>query len=286
MKAIYIRHNCSSTNTILQELWDRRLVALHYHDDFSTNPDDYSQQGQKALSKMWSYCESGAIVGADFRKLTTSKMLVGEIAPGSEIKGEQFVDPVTQESFIYKVVQLTNSKEIDYVDFPLLIGVQPRLQALTPWPSGQQVLESAMYGIPIPLDPANLHPSLLEVLCYEWMKTKGLIDRLVLPIGRGMIDVDVVGLDRDGNRVIAQVTHATNRKTLEDKQQRLLDHVTGSTKSYFFLPYGAKLASSQGVRQVGFTQVFDELMALGDPATDSMIRCMLNGFGESNTPHQ
>jgi len=56
MQTIFVRHNLSHTPKMLQTLWDRRLIALHYDDITSTDPKDYSSSGQKALTTLWRLC--------------------------------------------------------------------------------------------------------------------------------------------------------------------------------------------------------------------------------------
>lgn len=276
MQTVFVRHNCASTPGILKALWERRLIALHYHDDFSTKPSDYNDAGRKALTRLWHYCQSGAIVGADFRKLTVAKMLVGELRANSKVRAEEFKDAKTGESYIYKVVELINAKEIAYADFPLLLGVQPRQATITGWPSGRNVLESAFYGKAIEYSVSNLHPSQLEVLCFEWMRTQNLIDKLLLPIGRGLLDIDVLGINSKGHRVLGQITHSTSKTDLEDKQARLLQHARRDDHCYFFMPDGTQLQVLDRVKCVSINQVFDDLKNMTDVPTINMLQEMFH----------
>lgn len=274
MQSVFIRHNCSSTERVLKQLWDQRLVALHYNDDSSVEPADYYPAGRTALKRMWSYCEEGALVGADFRKLNRAKMLVGKIEPGSRIVAKTFTDEVTGESFTYKVVQLTNAVTVDYTDYPLLVGIQPRQATLTGWPSARLVLEAALTQSALPRNASTLHPSQLEVLCYEWLRSTDALERLVLPIGRGLIDIDILGTNSKGGQVIAQVTHSNNPHELLDKENRLLEHARVEDDIYFFLPEKAPLAQRDEIKQITFKQVLTDLEMHTDSATHAMLRRM------------
>lgn len=272
MQAVFIRHNCSSTTTVLNQLWDERLIALHYDDSYSVNPEEYYPAGRKALERLWRYCNTGAIVGADYRRLNGAAMLVGRIAPGSNVIARAFHDPISAQSFIYKVVALQDAVEVPYIDYPLLVGIQPRQATITGWPAAARVLESAINGAPLSREPSNLHPSQLEVLCYEWLCSAHLLEALLMPIGRGLMDIDILGINKNGGRVLAQVTYSTNNAELEDKERRLLQHAREMDEIYFFLPRKASLSPNPRVKQVTFKRVLDELESSADKSTQMMLR--------------
>lgn len=278
MQPVFVRHNCSSTIAGLQELWKDRKIALHYEDNSSTNPEDYPPAGRKALERLWRYCNSGAIVGADYRQLNGEKMLIGILKKGTEVKAEEFAGSEPGKPFIYKVVELSEAVEVPYADYPLLAGIQPRQATITGWPSADKILWAALKGKSLPREASSLHPSQLEVLCYEWLRGCGKLERLVLPIGRGLIDIDILGIDRDGKRVIAQVTHSVNAKDLADKKSRLLRHARSDLDAmYFFLPDNAPLDACEGVKQVTLGRVLEELELNSDASTRAMLQEMFAG---------
>lgn len=274
MRSVFVRHNCDSTPDVLNQLWDERLIALHYNNSHSVKPADYYPAGRKALDRLWQYCESGAIVGADFRRFNGAQMLVGIIPPGSKVFAKTFVDSQSGESFTYKVVKLEDTVEVPYADYPLLVGVQPRQATITGWPAAQAVLKSALNGLPLPYEASTLHPSQLEVLCYEWLRSSGKLERLLLPIGRGLIDIDILGINSSGGRVLAQVTFSRTGSDLADKEQRLLRHARPNDDIYFFLPHEAPLEHNPRVNSLTFTEVLKDLKSLNDPATKAMINEM------------
>jgi hypothetical protein len=271
MQSVFIRHNCSSTRLVLQQLWDRRLIALHYNDSFSTNPSDYDSAGRKALDRLWRYCSEGAIVGADYHRFNGTAMLVGQITKGASVKAAEFHDPSTGATFVYKTVALHGAVEVSYADFPLLVGVQPRQATITGWPAAEKVLTSALNHQPLPHEPSCLHPSQLEVLCYEWLRESRSLDRLLMPIGRGLVDIDILGINQNGNRVIAQVTHSMSASDLIDKQKRLLRHARPEDKIYIFLPEYAPLKPDSRVQTIDFNQVLNKLEASRSVSTKRML---------------
>lgn len=280
-KAVFIRHKCDSTVKVLRTMWDRGLIALHYEDSESTNPEDYgTPAARKALKRLSGYCKDGAIVGACFREIESSRILVGRIRPGSVIRAEEFTDSEAKRRFVYKVVELEDAKKVSYADFPLLKGIQPRQATITGWQSAANVLKAALDGKPIPRKPSNLHPSQLEVLCYEWLRDRNYLEHLVLPIGRSLIDIDILGVNKDGQRVLAQVTHAKDKEKLEDKRKRLAEHIKENDHAYFFLPEKAGLSAVANIKQVTLERVFEEIQS-DDPAVRAMLDFMFGGEDRS-----
>ena len=66
--AIFIRHNMTSTPKIVEQLWEERLIALHFGDNTSITPADYEKRGKKPLQMLLDYCASGVLMGAVIEK--------------------------------------------------------------------------------------------------------------------------------------------------------------------------------------------------------------------------
>ena len=256
---IFIRHNMSSTDSILEELWANRLIAVHYHDAWSTKLDAYSQSGKTASSRLIKYCQSGVIVGADYLRIRPSSMLIGEIPAGSKIEDRLFKDISSGKEFIYKTVELKNSKEISFIDHPLLASIQPRQASLTGWPSATKYLISIFNNWPLPLSVTSLHPSQLGILCYEFMKDRNLLHKLLMPIGRGTLDVDICGIDKNGHKVFAQVTRSIASKTIEEKAERLSKYLSERTSLYLFAPEKVNYISAS-VKYIPIEYIFSEML--------------------------
>jgi hypothetical protein len=274
VQALFIRHSFSGTPRILADLWNDRRIAVHYDENWSTDPEDYAPAGKKALKKLWNCCESGAVVGAAFRSIRPSSMLVGEVEAGSPVEALRYSDPGAGQSFIYKTVQLRKAQEVLFRDYPLLAGIQPRLTTITGWPSARAYLMAILGRTELPQDVSSLHPSQLEVLCYEYMRWRGDIGALLLPIGRNMLDVDIVGVGTNGATTLAQVTHSTEPKAVSDKLQRLESYGDPAGRLLFFGPASAE-AGSSSVEFVGIEQAFQSLREHGSAAQQKMLRRML-----------
>lgn len=272
MQPVFARLNCSSTTEILNELWERRLIVLHYEDSFSLNPDDYPKAAKHALARLQRYALEGAIVAADFRRIYRDRLLLGLIKPGSKVWAEKFGG-----RYVYKVAQLTNCREVRYVDFPLLLAIQPRQGTLVGWPSAGAVLRCALYGESLPIEVSSLSPDQLEVVCYEYLRTSKKISRLLMPIGRGLVDIDIFGIDSLGRRVLAQVTQAYSDRKNAEKMGNLFAHKDSDSQLYFF-GISQSVQKNPGVEVVDIRDVFTA--SLENAESRAMVLSMLGSPAE------
>ena len=119
MRAVFIRHNLDATPETLEDLWSRRLIAVHYESIASTDPEDYGLAGKAALKRLIRYCSSGAIVGATYRSIHPDTILVGEIEKGSQVEVRPYSKDPDYNDYLFKVVQLQSVREVPYLDYPL-----------------------------------------------------------------------------------------------------------------------------------------------------------------------
>lgn len=252
MKAIFVRHNLDSNKEILNDLWKNRLIAIHYENIASTNPDDFKGQGKKTLKRLWNYCDNGVIVAATYRDIHKSEMLVGEISKGSKIKIIKYGE------LIYKSVQLINVEVISYHEYPLLSAIQPRGGTITGWPSAQDYLEAIMGKKQIPWNVWSLHPSQLEVICSEYLRMDGILMALDMPIGKTLRDVDIFGIGEGGKTIIAQVTNSINQKEIGKKMNFLRMYHQNDAVLIFFGPEVCKV-DNPDIRYITNEDVFAAL---------------------------
>jgi hypothetical protein len=271
-KAVFIRHKISTTPEILEDLWQRREIAIHFENIRSTNPDDYKDNAAKnALKRLHTYCNQGAVVGAVYRQIRPTQIMVGIIPKGSSVT---FTDRYG-DNYIYKTVQLQKAKEISLLDYPLLDAIQPRLASITGWTSAFDLLYRIVFDQPVPIDVNYLSPGQLEVLCSEYLRMKGLLKFLLLPIGRNLQDIDILGLGGDDNKIIAQVTHSRQLSKVDKKLHMLKQYNGQEAILIFFGPKSCKLSDSE-VDYIDIESVFDELQSCKDGVYHHAIEMMLN----------
>ncbi len=220
------------------------------------------------MRRLWDYCTSGALVGAVYpRRGKEKKMLVGELEAGTQVTACKFSDG--DQSFIYKTAQLKKAKEIAYTDYPLLAAVQPPNVAISNWNSVSEYLGAIVRDEDLPWCVNSLAPGQLEVLCYEFLCASNRIASLLLPIGRNLIDIDIIGIDSSGQQIYAQVTASKKPGVIQRKATQL----EGYPNAILFAPEEA----GKAVKSVEFISIQDVFVQMSsDPMYELVLRKMLN----------
>jgi len=272
---IFIRHKLSTTPEILATLWNEDLIAVHYIDDDSTDPEHYRAKGETTaaavLSRLHSCLKTGSIVAASYREIKPAMLKVGRIDPNqSRIQARRFQDRNRGER-IYKVVNLVKTKNINLSRYPVLTGIQPRGGTLTGWQSATRILESILSNKPLPRELASLHPSQLEVLCHEFLRETGRLKHLLTPIGRNMYEIDICGLTHDGVLLLAQVTHSDRQGTTDDKARRLVAFAGQDRQLIYFGPASAHPTDTR-LTFISIEDVFDQMMKRNGNLIQRMLK--------------
>jgi len=263
MKPVFIRHNLDPSSGILKDLWSRRLIAIHYDNIPSIKPDEYQQmEGRAALKRLLGYCKSGAVVGATYRSIRPDKIIIGEIAEDSKVEILNYTNNSGKSEHL-KVVQLINAQEISFLDYPLLAAIQPIQKTLTGWPSAEKYLLAILRGQSIDWGVGSLAPSQLEVICYEFLRGNSILKMLLLPIGRSLPDIDIYGLDEEGNKILAQVTYSRSISEIERKLAQLKEYQRNDVRLIFFGRERFKREDAL-IQYISVEQVFDHLSSNTD----------------------
>jgi len=238
---IFIRHKLTCTDEILTDFWNKRLIALHYDDIESFDPMKYREDIRSKVTKAFNVfkeCqEKGAIVAAVYSKINKKSILIGEIEKNTKIEFPKY--DYQNKKLIFKTMQLCNAREIKYIDHPVLMATQPPFKAITHWTRIEEIVRHFYLNKELPDKVQSLSYGQLEVLCYEYLKRKNLIDSLLMPIGRNLLFVDIVGFNSNGNRISAQVTFADNKQKVRMKLKNLKESIHKTDKEtelIFFAP--------------------------------------------------
>jgi hypothetical protein len=277
MKVIYVRHNLGVEREILQILWDRALIALDFGESESIDPGAYQGEGIAAMRRLNEYCRTGVLAAGYFHDLKPTEILVGLVDPGSSITILRCLSKRDGRERIYKTVQLRDARPMSFVDFPLLCAIHPQRRTISSWPLGQAVIEANYFRRPVPEDVRSLSDEQLEVLAFHYLQAKSLIQGLVAPIGRSLIDIDIAGIANDGARVFAQVTFATGEAKISDKAKRLAPYAAKKANCYFFGCRPPKDLPS-GVLFESIDNAFQYL--LGHNAFGPVVKSMLGSQSE------
>ncbi|MDV6326889.1 hypothetical protein Q5L94_02395 [Idiomarina sp. Sol25] len=252
MKTYFIRHSSALAidKATMDELWQQDRVAIHYPVDNSGNfgdfdsesldPDDYSGSAKSNLQRFKDLARHGGYVFAAYRGKPGGK--VGVVEPGSSVeihrgKWKRKGDLPAREA-ILKSIKLNNKKarELNAGQAISLTAVQPRQGTFCQWHKvGSRVADLVEGNKTIVL--GSLTPDLQEVMCMEYMRTQkaaenGLpqLEYTVMPVGRTMKDIDILGVDKHGKMVSVQVTfekiNPTGKKLQKLDQYRMSGHKT------------------------------------------------------------
>lgn len=266
-RVLFIRHKLEVNGgpATFQKMWDDRVIVLDYAGIPSADPALYKGKGkgkrsaEQAMKRLQKLCQDGAIVAADYARLKNGKMLIGEISAGSKVEIKNY-----DGYAFYKTVKFNpvdSVKEVSYCDLPVLLSLQPRQGGVLSQWSGiaAKVVESIYYGRPLPQSVYALSAEQLEVLSYEYLREKGRLRHLLMPIGRTIRDIDILGIDDGNKRVVAQVTFETHPENLKRKITALAQYLASTTACYFFSPAITGLELPSGVTHFDIESVFSEL---------------------------
>lgn len=136
---------------------------------------------------------------------------------------------------VYKAMQMESKKVIPAWKFPVLKSLSVRGRTVNNSKIGGQIFLYLYHQDKHPRKIDSLSDQHLEVLCYEYMKEMGLIKCLLLPIGRSLPNIDVLGFN-ERETIFAQVTFGLEGDRIKGKIQRLFENTGESSnfKKYFY----------------------------------------------------
>lgn len=265
----YIRHTSIKSLPALKVFFKQRRFVLDYEKIKSADPDAYKGKSAKqAMIRLGKFCNEGGMVAADYSALKTGYMLIGFISPGSKIE----ILSAAGYGF-YKAVTIENAKEISCLTYPVLLSRRPRMGGvLSDWSDVRPVLEAAYHGKALPPEAKSLSSSQLEILCYEYLRETGRLTHLLLPIGRSLPNIDILGIFENGNRVAAQVTFSEDTKNLSEKWKALAQYRKNFSRGYFFSPMQPALSESANIEWISTDRVFSYFFK----QNHALLQAMLN----------
>ncbi len=228
MQTFYARHTkmLDIDDAFRNRLWEEKLVAIHYPDhqdgsrespdNESLDPEKYPQRQKQVIRALVELAQEGGYVCAEYYNQTGSvnKCRIGRIEPGTEIEFQKGRWGSKDRTAVLKAVRLKDDQELSPSQYATVLVGRPRQGTLMRWKRVGNRIKNLVEGcVPLPT-LANLLPPEQEVLCCEFLrlpeaKTAGLpqLAHLLLPIGRTMRGVDIVGMTDQGDMLFAQVTY-------------------------------------------------------------------------------
>jgi len=301
----YNRHKMSASPGIYDDLIKNGQIAIHYEKKVkeersreSTNPEDWKSPMCHILNRLWKRCKKGALMAADYSQYDYSKMIVGIIPPGSEVKNKTYSSSEIEtweyinedkhdrgDGLAYKIVDLKNVVVFDYDKYSMLLSCQAGKQGnINHWTVGKieknlKYLYKRELGLECECqrNPYLLTDKQLEVLCSEYLrrfpKSSPEVDYLLDSVGGKTKDVDIIG-GSNNIRSLSQVSFTKNKGKIKKKIKRLWDFVEndkdpkGASKEIVLNYFGPKegeeklsekFLKNRDVKYIPIEKVFEEM---------------------------
>jgi hypothetical protein len=261
----FVRHKMHIPCEDAKELFDKRIIAFHYEDVRSWDPNEYSSMAAKKTIKHFEKLDKdGGLVIADYSPiLCTDKdrnvakendgktILVGEVEKNSrnyyestglctKEKAEEHKKYHLKDKHIYKTLRLKESTPLSVLSYTLFQLPFPRGTISPLRMISADNVQNMYNGCKLDNEVESLAPSQLEVLCEEYLrvenrKMKDLprLKMLVAPIGGSMKDIDIAGLDSNGHYIFAQVSQAKDERVKEKVERLKMLTYKGASRIYF-----------------------------------------------------
>ena len=166
-----------------------------------------------------------------------------------------------------KTLRLSKVGRVGGAARSILLAGQPQQGTLMRWPSIGGRIRRLIEGEAAPIEAGTLSPAQQEVLCSEFLRWPeaaaiGLsrMEHLLLPIGRTLADLDVIGLTAEGTFVVAQVTHLP-LEAAGKKLARLGTYQEGVTDCRVLFCNAPAVSQSDGVWIVPLRVAFEAMLA-------------------------
>lgn len=298
----FIRHYLTCTAEILEELYQKRIIAIHYDNIPSLDSNEYKESSgaKTSFTRLEEFCQDGALIAADYQLIHPGKLIIGLIKKKSSIisikmkynSGSTILSEQTSHSerlekksgyFWYKTIQLIDTKIVNFWDYPVLKAILPPFQSVCNWNNAKKILPSLYLFDKLNWDVFSLSDSQLEILCYEYLLSESLLEALLLPIGRSLPEVDIVGFKLQHETIFAQVTFETSPKKIKSKIDKLTwcknSDLGQKIQLYFFLRQNlqTKYETQPGIHFIGIEAIFKKFSQKDRyPIQYEMLRRWLN----------
>ncbi len=265
LEAYFIRHkfgtgnppNPVKLNAVLKEAWDESFAVIDYQEVTDAaaafDPNSYGDwpAAKKTLNKINHYLKDGGLLAISSNISHPNKLLIGYLEKAAKGKIHKFR---SHPNYFYKVIPLKPIEVVSIRDYPSLFSKIPRQTTFTKWPSAKKTMNQIFRReTPSIQNVEDLDDSQLEIICYEWLRANGKIEYLTLPIGRTLMSIDIVGVDKHFSKVFAQVTFYSDRST--DKINSLKSVSNKPEDALYFFCKG-ETKTTDGVQYVSIDDVF------------------------------
>ena len=278
MQTYFARHGSKLDidQSTYRRLWENDIIAIHYpwtkdssheSDSESTDPQDYERTAKSALKAMHELAENGGYICAVYDPYLGCK--IGFVEPDSEVEllrgtwGSKN-DRSGQEA-VLKAIELSKAENLGNTESINLLSGRPRQGTFCRWHKANGRVQALVEGEKRFTSIDRLGTARQEVLCSEVLRLESIesygisqIRAFLLPVGRTLKDIDILGIDEEGNRVMAQVTnHNIDSGSAEGKLQRLAEHDAVDESHRILFCQAEEISSRDGVTVFPLDEAFD-----------------------------
>jgi hypothetical protein len=246
-----------------RRLRENGLIAIHYQPIASIVLDDYEKKHRPFIGRFVKIATEGGLVVSTHPP--EPGFWIGKVLPRSSVDFR----PVRRENgdnVILKIIQLDEPRYFEPALASRLLAIQPRQQTLCAWMNvgerARQLYENGRHRIG---NVADFLPFEQEVICGEFLRSNlaerfrlPQISHFTFPVGRTLPDIDIAGVTRDGERVLAQVTFKT-RIELGEKLKSL-KRLRGESTNLIMFCNDTDRVDFDGVQFVSVQSAMEEMM--------------------------
>ncbi len=275
MKTYFIRHTekLNISEDTLNSLIENNLIAIHYPfmlhsnepvDSTSTNPDDYKHRNAKsALRTLNKLSIEGGYVCSEYRNRQGA--ILGIVNPNTPIeifKGRSRTHG--NREAILKALRIVKSKHIDAGEYLKISYARPIQGTICYWRKAGKRIEHLVNQTCIEPILNHLSPTHQEVLCSEYLRS-GMdsflpkIQSFLLPVGRTLKDIDILGINDLGQKIYCQVTYKCfEQATL--KLEKLKNYLSNNSYAVLFCTTSQNIVTPDGVIVYSIKTAFDNFV--------------------------
>jgi hypothetical protein len=279
MDTYFIRHTESIDidEKTRERIWKERRIAIHFpgkangklgrQDNVSSDPDDYSpKRGRKQMRALAELARTGGFVCAEH--YGHKRCMLGLVKPKSKIElmrghwGTR--NGMPGKVAVLKTLKLHKIKMVHPTESAAFLAGRPRMGTISPWYSVGKLIGSIVNREVIKPSLELLLPPQQEVMCGEFLRTIDStrlnlpqMTQLLLPVGGTLRDVDIWGIDENGNEVIAQVTYRSP-ENCDKKIKALRKHRVSKGGKLILFCKCSKLENRDGVLIVPLRLVYEK----------------------------
>jgi hypothetical protein len=235
MKRVYfIRHTWNEENGPSSLLKEKGYFGIHYvNQPRSVNPEDYTGDAKRILTALRDM-DSDDLICSSFNE---EYLEVGTIDKDFGIQLVDYKSP-SGESWVLKVARHKPERKdkFYFAKFPMLLAAMPRQGTFGEWHLMREQILSIYDNGSVKFNYTALAPAQIEALCVSYLFHSRRLVCQSLPFGRTLKDIDIVGLDQSGERILAQVTFSTDKAKVKKKSEALGRYSSLSPHLLFFAP--------------------------------------------------